>query len=300
MKRILLSFLIGAFVLIGVCTTCTAAIVIFSDGEEPSAQPEQPLAPDQTTATTAPISATVIATATRLPSSTPQPAILQDEDCVEPEDSSLTNLLMEMQSCSPSISDETRELIRLYLSLEEFKTDPEFHRVGFAPCCRFSLWLDEVEAFRDGAGSASYTEVGLLPGELLQIGLEYVGNAGQPTEVTEFFMRHMEFTTRQTMGLEKPALLTPVDEFLGEWIYGDSTSALSFRMRIFSDAAGQPYVTFEYEDGSTRTRSLRETESPIGRRFDDAEIGEYYVVDAQGDLEIWDSYGFVDIARKTE
>ena len=75
------------------------------------------------------------------------------------------------------------------------------------------------------------------------------------------------------MGLEKPALSTPADEFLGEWIYKSSTSPLTFRMTIFSDAAGQPYVAFEYEDG-TRTRPLRETESSIGRRFDDAEIDD--------------------------
>ena len=60
-------------------------------------------------------------------------------------------------------------------------------------------------------------------------------------------------------------------------------------------------MTSEYSDGSSSAVALRETESQMGRRFDivDSASGDYYVIDAQGDLEIWGSYGFVRTARKS-
>ena len=163
--------------LLAVFASVFALAVLGCESEEqvqptPTTSIEQPTATPEPTAT-----ATVAAIAI---SATPQPTLQMSEDCVEPEDARLTDLLIEMESCSPSISNDTRELIRLFLSLEEFKTDPEFHRVGFAPCCQFKLWLEEVEAFRDSAGIAPHTEVGLLPGELLVMGLEYVRSAGRP------------------------------------------------------------------------------------------------------------------------
>ena len=71
LKKVLLFLLIGAFVLIGVCTTCTAAIVIFSDLEDPSAESEEASTPVSTT--TAPPSATQTPSVTHTPTAIPQP-----------------------------------------------------------------------------------------------------------------------------------------------------------------------------------------------------------------------------------
>ena len=52
--------------------------------------------------------------------------------------------------------------------------------------------------------------MGIGPGEVIQIGLEYLGSAGQPTEYTEIMMSTLEFTIKKTMGLER-TFSTPTD-----------------------------------------------------------------------------------------
>ena len=86
---------------------------------------------------------------------------------------------------------------------------------------------------------------------------------------------------------------------VGEWI-DQFTSSIENRIAIFKTTAGQFYMANEFSDGSKGTLNLRETESLVGRRFDvaDSPTGDYFVIDAQGDLQIWDSYGLIRTARK--
>ena len=81
-------------------------------------------------------------TATSTPNGTPMPVaqILvatpsTTSDCSEPEAADITALLGELQSCTTDLSSFTKDVIRLYLELQEFKDDPEFHQVGFSLCC---------------------------------------------------------------------------------------------------------------------------------------------------------------------
>jgi hypothetical protein len=82
-------------------------------------------------------------------------------------------------------SANTKELLTLYQELHSFKDDPNFHEVGFGRCCRFHDWQTRVEALRSKAGLETLADVGVLPGDLLTLGMEYMRSKGRPTEYTE-------------------------------------------------------------------------------------------------------------------
>ena len=85
-----------------------------------------------------------------------------------------------------TLSNDAQELITLYQELQEFKSDPEFQRVGFAICCRFNKWKVKVEALRSKkTGIKIFKEIGFIPGELLQLGMEYMSSRGFPTSYTQ-------------------------------------------------------------------------------------------------------------------
>ena len=170
------------------------------------------------------------------PTRTAEPTALPAKDCAEPEDANLTSLLIELESCRPGISNDTRDVISLLQELEGFKTAPEFQQVGFGACCRFNTWLVEAKALQERAGIAPLDEVGIVPGHLILIGQEYVGSAGQPTEYTESLMSQIDFAVRKTMELERSDLSTPADMVFGKWI--DRLPSFEARLMIFSDSTG--------------------------------------------------------------
>lgn len=81
------------------------------------------------------------------------------------------------------LSNEVQGLKSLYEELRTFKDDPYFHKVGFGVCCRFNKWMLKVETFRSKfSGIEPFLEVGFVPGDLLQLGMEYMRSRGRPTE----------------------------------------------------------------------------------------------------------------------
>ena len=89
-------------------------------------------------------------------------------------------------------SAHTKQLLALYKELHSFKDDPTFHEVGFGTCCRFHDWQTRVEALRSKAGLETLADVGVLPGDLLMLGMEYMRSKGRPTEYTETMEPHYE------------------------------------------------------------------------------------------------------------
>ncbi len=85
-----------------------------------------------------------------------------------------------------TLSSDAQELKTLYQELQEFKDNPEFHQVGFGTCCRFNRWMVKVEVLRSKkTGIKILMEVGFVPGELLQLGMEYMRSRGRPTSYTK-------------------------------------------------------------------------------------------------------------------
>ena len=51
-------------------------------------------------------------------------------------------------------------------------------------CCRFNEWLKKVEKLSKKTDLEIVSEIGFLPGELRVLGMEYMSNKGQATDVS--------------------------------------------------------------------------------------------------------------------
>ena len=101
--------------------------------------------------------------------------------------------------CIPrELSVAATELVRLYDQLHAFKDDPEFIRVGFVPGGPYSAWFQATERHRDeNSGAAAFKlfdEVGFMSGDLLMLGMDYVGENLSESELSsiEFFERKIQ------------------------------------------------------------------------------------------------------------
>ena len=290
----------------------------------PTVTPEPAATTPTPTGTSVPAAQILIAT----PSTT--------SDCTEPETLEITALLKELQSCKPDLSSLTKDVIRLYFELLEFKDDPEFHQVGFGVCCRFNVWKQEVDALTDRAGLDTLGEVGIVPGELYSLGWEYFTNKGHSTDLTDYVEVILKAAVMKTMGLvtlqptptpEPTPTATPTPtptpaptpqptstpeptatptadaalgmQVIGEW-ENEYDGGLQSRIKIIRES-GVVRLEETFDDGSMLTESLVESESEIGRRFDIAgESGEYFVIDLIGNLQVWGRYGLISTATKLE
>ena len=79
--------------------------------------------------------------------------------------------------CIPTeLSPAAVELVRLYEELHTFKDDIEFIDMGFSPAGPYSAWMQAVETQRDAnQGFELLDELGFLPGEVLMLGMSYLG-----------------------------------------------------------------------------------------------------------------------------
>ena len=87
---------------------------------------------------------------------------------------------------SEATSAEVEELQRLYEEFLTFKNDPEFHAVGYGQCCRYSEWRKKVEALRGGNTSGFLNQFGIVPGDLVMLGMEYYHGRGNG-EMARYF-----------------------------------------------------------------------------------------------------------------
>lgn len=93
--------------------------------------------------------------------------------------------LMQPSCAQASMSEDAVQLKTLYEELQIFKDDPEFHEVGYGACCRFHEWQQQVKELEERSGSTLLFEIGVLPGDLLMLGLEYMRSKGHPTSYTK-------------------------------------------------------------------------------------------------------------------
>ena len=79
--------------------------------------------------------------------------------------------------CIPTeLSPAAVELVRLYEELHTFKDDIEFIDMGFSPAGPYSAWMQAVETQSDAnQGFELLDELGFLPGEVLMLGMSYLG-----------------------------------------------------------------------------------------------------------------------------
>jgi len=75
-------------------------------------------------------------------------------------------------------------LRELYLELMNFKDDSKFHRFGFAPGYKYNRWKKRVELLRQHPDSKLLLKEGVVVGDLLMLGKEYMVNGGRETDYT--------------------------------------------------------------------------------------------------------------------
>ena len=228
---------------------------------ENSAAPAPTVTPKPDTTTPTP-TGTSVPTA-QIPIATPSTT----SDCAEPETLETTALLKELQSCKPDLSSSTKDVIRLYFELQEFKDDLEFHQVGFGVCCKFNVWKQEVDALTDRSGLDTLGEVGIVPGELYSLGWEYFKNNGRSTGLTDYVEASLQAAVMKTMGLVTLQPTPTADAALGMQVIGEWENeydgGLQSRIKIIRES-GVVRLEETFDDGSIRTESLVESESEIG------------------------------------
>ena len=90
----------------------------------------------------------------------------------------LVALLLNGVRPSEATAAEVKKLQHLYAEFLTFKNDPDFHAVGYGPCCRYYAWMKKVEALRGGNTGGFLTQFGIGPGDLIMLGREYYQGRG--------------------------------------------------------------------------------------------------------------------------
>jgi hypothetical protein len=78
------------------------------------------------------------------------------------------------------------EVRQLYLELINFKNDPLFHKVGFAPENKYSKWLDKVSKLKQDSRTKGLVKKGISIEDLMNLGLEYFKSGGKETSFSRF------------------------------------------------------------------------------------------------------------------
>jgi len=92
----------------------------------------------------------------------------------------------------------------------------------------------------------------------------------------------------------------PSREVIGSWL--DESLYIGGRVTIFSQS-GKLFLERKYKDGSTETKELVERPSGRGRTFQRKEgssVGEFWLIDNQGNLQLWDKEGIITTAKKID
>ena len=107
------------------------------------------------------------------------------------------------RDCVPkTLSESSKEAIRLYEQLQGFRDDPDFARVGFGTAGPYHSWLRAAKTLHAESGLATFQELGFLAGEVMQLGMEYMQVATRGTASTQY-IRDMERTIREGLALAR-------------------------------------------------------------------------------------------------
>ena len=103
----------------------------------------------------------------------------------------LVNLTNAEPYKAPDIEGEPLKVTRqLYMDLQEFKSDKNFHKVGFAdgsPKTRYRTWFEAYEgASKDPRYNKALIAKGVAFGDLYVLGKEYMKSGGKETDYSKF------------------------------------------------------------------------------------------------------------------
>lgn len=92
----------------------------------------------------------------------------------------------------------------------------------------------------------------------------------------------------------------PSREVIGSWL--DESPFVGSRITIFRQN-GKLFIENTYKDGSSGKKEIVEKLSGKDRTFREKErnsFGEFYLIDSQGNLQLWDQEGLISTAKKID
>ena len=106
--------------------------------------------------------------------------------------------------------------------------------------------------------------------------------------------------------LEEAAVLvsepeSPSRHVIGKWLAKDTLLGSPVGKITIYESNGKILWEWKFNDGSTLVQELVERSSSKGRTFErkkGSSFGEYYVIDREGDLQLWDEYGHIMAAPR--
>lgn len=88
------------------------------------------------------------------------------------------------------------------------------------------------------------------------------------------------------------------NEVIGKWL--DKSPYIGSTITIFGKD-GKLFMENKYKDGGVGQKDMVEMESKKGRIFQEkagSSVGEFYLIDKQGNLQLWDEEGIISTAKK--
>lgn len=122
-------------------------------------------------------------------------------------------------------------------------------------------------------------------------------NIGHGMWATAHFNPNLEvqilgFTAEEEQAL-KDQPEDPSRELIGSWL--DNTPNSLGKITVFRDS-GKVLLEYKSKDGTTWSKPVVQVPDSTGQRFQDedgSEFGEYYLINSEGNLELWDRDGLI-------
>ena len=199
-------------------------------------------------------------------------------------------------------SSAVDEIRNLYAEFQTFKNEEEFRRVGYGRCCKYYQWMKRVDALRGNDPGEFLRSFGILPGELISLGMEYYQGRGNQ-DAAKMWEASVEAVLNP-----KPAE-APIevkndepDRVIGRWVV--RFTRIHWENVTIATVGGTPQYTGEFNDGSSREIKLVEIRAKTGelRRFRGSEgsawgLNERVAVLTDGKLAFYDELGHIRTAE---
>ena len=200
---------------------------------------------------------------------------------------------------APNAVDEIR---KLYAEFQTFKNEDKFRRVGYGRCCKYYQWMKEVEGLRGNDAGEFLRSFGILPGELISLGMEYYQGRGNQGAAKMWEASVAAILNPKSAERSIDAENDEPDRVIGRWeVHINRTLWESVTIQT---VGGKPLYAGEFKDGSSREIELVEIHAKVGelRRFRGAEgsswdPNEQVAISNGGKLKFYDELGYIRTAE---
>ena len=178
------------------------------------------------------------------------------------------------------------EFQKLYKELQAFKSNEDFHSLGFGYGGEYFKWLTAVDKATDEDCNRLLTQYGYVFRELEALGFEYLKTKGEENDYTQYL--NNQFSPKEkTPEPEKEENVS--NEVIGKWkLYNSYAPDETTEMHIIIEG-GFYYEYFPANDSRKKLLKQGNRLSIVGDKN-----GEYYVLSPSGKLEMFDSEGNLD------